>query len=192
MLQSPGAAVVPWVGDGLQKPALGQKGPWALWAGGAASQLHTPVKTDRFVHFQCMQFVAHNLYSLALTYGEGNGNTLQCSCLENPRDGGDWWAAIYGAAQSRTRLNRLSSSIDSKEENWKSRDELNFPALRGLFFSACWLTCPEHGREPGLLLNQRCFTSSNPRFVNPQSKYFYRPFWTLLHSPIILGLLKLK
>ena len=42
--------------------------------------------------------------------GEGNGNPLQCSCLENPKDGGAWWAAIYGVAQGRTRLKRLSSS----------------------------------------------------------------------------------
>ena len=42
--------------------------------------------------------------------GEGNGNPLQCSCLENPRDGGALWAAVYGVAQSRTRLKRLSSS----------------------------------------------------------------------------------
>ena len=42
--------------------------------------------------------------------GEGNGNPLQCSCLENPRDRGAWWAAVYGATQSRTRLKRLSSS----------------------------------------------------------------------------------
>ena len=42
--------------------------------------------------------------------GEGNGKPLQCSCLENPRDGGAWWAAIYGVAQSWTRLKRLSSS----------------------------------------------------------------------------------
>ena len=41
--------------------------------------------------------------------GEGNGNPLQCSCLENPRDGGAWWAATYGVAQSQTRLKRLSS-----------------------------------------------------------------------------------
>ena len=40
---------------------------------------------------------------------EGNGTPLQYSCLENPRDGGAWWAAIYGVAQSRTRLKRLSS-----------------------------------------------------------------------------------
>ena len=42
--------------------------------------------------------------------GEGNGDPLQCSCLENPRDGGAWWAAVYGVAQSRTRLKRLSSN----------------------------------------------------------------------------------
>ena len=42
--------------------------------------------------------------------GEGRGTPLQCSCLENPRDGGAWWAAVYGVAQSRTRLKRLSSS----------------------------------------------------------------------------------
>ena len=45
--------------------------------------------------------------------GEGNGNPLQCSCLENPRDGGAWWAAIYGVTQSRTRLKWLSSSSSS-------------------------------------------------------------------------------
>ena len=42
--------------------------------------------------------------------GEGNGNPLQCSCLENPRDSGAWWAAVYGVAQSRTWLKRFSSS----------------------------------------------------------------------------------
>ena len=45
--------------------------------------------------------------------GEGNGNPLQCSCLENPRDGGAWWAAVYGVAQSRTQLKRLSSRSSS-------------------------------------------------------------------------------
>ena len=45
--------------------------------------------------------------------GEGNGNPLQCSCLENPRDGEAWWAAVYGVAQSQTRLKRLSSSSSS-------------------------------------------------------------------------------
>ena len=45
--------------------------------------------------------------------GEGNGNPLQRSCVENPRDEGAWWAAVYGVAQSRTRLKRLSSSSGS-------------------------------------------------------------------------------
>ena len=47
--------------------------------------------------------------------GEGNGNPLQCSCLENPRNRGAWWAAIYGVAQSRTQLKWLSSSSSVKE-----------------------------------------------------------------------------
>ena len=42
--------------------------------------------------------------------GQENGNPLQCSCLENPREGGAWWTAVYGVAQSRTQLKRLSSS----------------------------------------------------------------------------------
>ena len=46
--------------------------------------------------------------------GEGNGNPLQCSCLENPRDGGAWWAAIHGVTQSQTWLKRLSSSSNSR------------------------------------------------------------------------------
>ena len=50
-----------------------------------------------------------NIYTLSLScIGGGNGNPLQCSCLENPRDGGAWWAAVYGVTQSRTRLKRLS------------------------------------------------------------------------------------
>ena len=57
----------------------------------------------------------HFPFSLSCT-GEGNGNPLQCSCLENPRDGGAWWAALYGVAQSRTRLKRLSSSSSREAE----------------------------------------------------------------------------
>ena len=48
---------------------------------------------------------------------EGNGNPLQCSCLENPRDGGAWWAAVYGVAQSQTRLKWLSSSSNEAFTN---------------------------------------------------------------------------
>ena len=54
----------------------------------------------------------HFFFSLSCI-GEGNGNPLQCSCLENPRDGGAWWAAIYGVSQSWTSLKWLSSSSSS-------------------------------------------------------------------------------
>ena len=54
----------------------------------------------------------HFHFSLSFI-GEGNGNPLQYSCLENSRDGGAWWAAVYGVAQSRTRLKRLSSNSSS-------------------------------------------------------------------------------
>ena len=64
--------------------------PWGHWESDMTERLH--------FHF-----------SLSCI-GEGNGNPLQCSCLENPRDGGAWWAAVYGVAQSWTRLKRLSSS----------------------------------------------------------------------------------
>ena len=50
--------------------------------------------------------------------GEGNGNPLQCSCLENPRDRGAWWADIYRVAQSQTRLKQLSSSSILKIKIW--------------------------------------------------------------------------
>jgi len=61
--------------------------------------------------------------------GEGNGNPLQCSCLENPRDGGAWWAAIYGVAQSWTWLNWLSSS--------SSRGLWDYPVFKILFTLFC-------------------------------------------------------
>ena len=62
--------------------------PWGRWGSDMTERLH--------FHF-----------SLSCI-GEGNGNPLQCSCLENPRDGGAWWAAVYRVAQSRTRLKWLS------------------------------------------------------------------------------------
>ena len=64
--------------------------PWDRWESDTTEQIH--------FHF-----------SLLCT-GEGNGSPLQYSCLENPRDEGAWWAAVYGVAQSQTRLKRLSSS----------------------------------------------------------------------------------
>ena len=67
--------------------------PWGSYESDTTGRLH--------FHFS----FSHN--------GEGNGNPLQCSCLENPREGGAWWAAVCGVAQSRTRLKCLSSSSSS-------------------------------------------------------------------------------
>ena len=60
-----------------------------------------------------IRIAGRNINNLRYADGEENGNPLQCSCLEKPRDGGAWWAAVYGVAQSRTRLKRLSSSSSS-------------------------------------------------------------------------------
>ena len=72
--------------------------------------------------------------------GEGNGNPLQCSCLENPRDGGAWWAAVYGVAQSRTRLKRLSSSSSSSSSflcEMRFNYEFNFFYIYGAIQTSC-------------------------------------------------------
>ena len=62
----------------------------------------------------------HFIFSFSCI-GEGNGNPFQCSCLENPRDGGGWWAAVYGVAQSWTRLKQLSSSSSSSSSTVKQK-----------------------------------------------------------------------
>ena len=79
---------------------LAWKIPWTEEPGGLQSMGSLESDTTEQLHFH---------FSLSRT-GEGNGNPLQCSCLENPRNGGAWWAAVYGIAQSRTRLKQLSSS----------------------------------------------------------------------------------
>ena len=69
-----------------------------------------------------ISLLLNTLSRFVIAFGEGNGNPLQCSCLENPRDGGAWWAAVYGVAQSRTRLKRLSSSSHS----FSSKQQMSF------------------------------------------------------------------
>ena len=74
--------------------------PWTEELGGPQSMGSLESDTTERLHFH---------FSLSCI-GEGNGNPLHYSCLEDPRDGGAWWAVVYGVAQSRTRLKRLSSS----------------------------------------------------------------------------------
>ena len=81
--------------------------------------------------------------------GEGNGNPLQCSGLENPRDGGAWWAAIYGVAQSQTRLKRLSSSSSSR--GWGGDMGVNQLSRRGALFSfPRFLCCHDSWKLPSI------------------------------------------
>ena len=82
---------------------LAWKIPWTEESGRLQSMGSLRVGTTERLHFH---------FSLSFI-GEGNGNPLQCSCLENPRDRGAWWAAVYGVSQSQTRLKRLSSSSSS-------------------------------------------------------------------------------
>ena len=86
---------------------LAWKIPWAEKPGGLLSMGSRRVGYDW----------ATSLHFSLSCIGEGNGNPLQCSCLENPRDGGAWWAAIHWVTQSRTRLKQLSSNGDTDIEN---------------------------------------------------------------------------
>ena len=95
----------------------------------------------------------HFHFSLSCT-GEGNGNPLQCSCLENPRDGRAWWAAIYGVAQSRTQLKWLSSS-NSSHLLWNIERSTSQPKVWLAFGgSQSWVLFLE-----GLSLESRSLTS---------------------------------
>ena len=87
--------------NGTPLSTLAWKIPWTEEPGGLQSMGSLESDTSERLHFH---------FSLSCI-GEGNGNPLQCFCLENPRDGEAWWAAVYGVAQSRTRLKQRSSSI---------------------------------------------------------------------------------
>ena len=88
--------------------------------------------------------------------GEGNGNPLQCSCLENPRDRGAWWAAISGVAQSQTRLKGLSSSSSSHvpsllfdlRPNYGGGNEDNGNLLQKVPCRHCYTQCPQVCSRP--------------------------------------------
>ena len=101
----------------------------------------------------------HVPFSLSCT-GEGNGNPLQCSCLEDPRDRGAWWAAVYGVAQSWTRLTRLRSS--------SSRTWFSF------IYSVCPQNCPWFSQWRGscvLWLTPSPHHSSSASILSDPSRY---------------------
>ena len=116
---------------------------------------------------------ATSLFSLSWI-GEGNGNPLQYSCLENPRDAGAWWAAVYGVAQSRTRLKWLSSSSNSLEKSIVAMTFfMNLLPLRG---SGLQTTGSKYGFQgPNQFINtvnwtlQHCRKSLGSRAKTPES-----------------------
>ena len=113
---------------------LAWKIPWTAWKAAVHGGRWGSATTER-LHFH---------FSLSCI-GEGNGNPLQCSWLENPRDGGAWWAAVYGVAQSRTRLKRLSSSSSSNafelEFGGKIPDSVFYQMNKKIFLVKVWPTC---------------------------------------------------
>ena len=98
------AGKIPWTEKFGRLQSMGSQRVGYNWA---TKNTHTHTFMDR-----------NNWSSLGMSY------PLQCSCLENPRDSGDWWAAVYGVARSRTRLKRLSINSSSRNEL------LSFPASR--------------------------------------------------------------
>ena len=99
-------AIVIGEGSGTHSSTLAWKIPWLEEPGGLQSMGTEESDLTEWLHFP---------FSLSCI-GEGNGDPLQCSCLKNPRDGGAWWAAVYGVAQSRTWLKRLSSSNRNNDD----------------------------------------------------------------------------
>ena len=139
----------------------------------------------------------HFHFSLSCT-GEENGNPLQCSCLENPKDGKAWWAAVYGVTQSWTRLKRLSSSnsrslIRSVGSNHKIRlyiCYMGFPGGSEGKESACNAgdlgLIPGLGRSPGgghwNPLQYSCLENPMDRGAWQAIVPGVTKSWTLLHD----------
>ena len=126
--------------------------------------------------------VGHNWTTLLSRIGEGNGNPLQCSCLENPRDGGTWWAAVYGVAQSQTWLKWCSSNSSSSRTNSSEKGEMTGTQnllksvkakweivvdLSGAYMGNCYVT----------FLNHKCFREKKKNISIPVT-FSWEEHWT--------------
>ena len=129
--------------------------PWTQEPGGLQSMGSLESDMTEQFHFH-----------FSLSYiGEGNSNPLHCSCLENPRDGEAWWAAVYGVTQSQTRLKRLNSMCSLSQES-------AFPRQSGWHHSGFMVRKP--GKESG---DESCSLSSfSPSLLSP----------TIFHSVYIV------
>ena len=122
----------------------------------------------------------HFHFSLSCT-GEGNGSPLQCSCLENPRDGGASWAAIYGVTQSWTRLKQLSSSSSGLQSRGSQKSWTQFNKLH---LTGCWLSLVSPARSKAASCS--CFLLT---LGNAVQSHFHSPIcplpWPCSHICVV-------
>ena len=116
--------------------------------------------------------VGHDWATSLTRIGEGNGNRLQCSCLENPRDRGAWWASISGVAQSQTRWRDLAAAAaTARHILWSLYSSANFPPLLMCLFLFIYLwsqasgLCIHRGISTLAIGNKNCFS---PECFSPE------------------------
>ena len=150
-------------GNGTPLPVL-LPGKSHGWRGlvGCSPRGHWELDTTKKLHF-------HFLLSCI---GEGNVNPLQCCCLENPRDRGAWWAAVYRVAQSRTRLRRLSSSSSSISGQQSCSYSCFFPLLlsKSPFTER---VCHQHLNVTTFAISTGYLFFFNNRICHPVFIFFY-------------------
>ena len=119
----------------------------------------------------------HSHFSLSCL-GEGNGNPLQCSCLENPKDGGALWAAVYGVTKSRTRLKWLSSKNNKVSTDifcWKTFGSGGCPVYCRMFRSVLGLYPLDYHLVP-TPDNVKCPSRGRITTVIKESKIWIEPY----------------
>ena len=127
--------------------------------------------------------------------GEGNGKPLQCSCLENPRDRGAWWASVYGNAQSRTWLKQLSSSSSNRLPNTGKHQLFSFADFWcvAVFFSSVFIPVPKKAMPKMLKVKVKVKSFSHvwvfatPWIVAyqapPSMGFFRQEYWSRVPLP---------
>ena len=106
---------------------------------------------------RCLPLGRKVMTNLDSIFGEGNGNLFQYSCLENPRDGGAWWAAVYGVTQSQTWQKRLSDLADSILKSIDITLSTKVRLVKAMVFSSSRVWMWELGYKESWTLKNQCF-----------------------------------